>query len=124
MYTGQNPTGHTSSQPEVNTVQDNFDTDQLDHLISLLLDQRLSEKEEQQLNILLETSPAAVLHYRSVLDTHSALREVFLEKIPTDNCPSPQHGTPQIQTRDQAQDASTPKDFVSTQPTARFHCNG
>lgn len=109
MYTGQNPTGHTSSQPEVNTVQDNFDTDQLDHLISLLLDQRLSEKEEQQLNILLETSPAAVLHYRSVLDTHSALREVFLEKIPTDNCPSPQHGTPQIQTRDQAQDASTQK---------------
>ena len=111
MHTGQNLTGHTSSQPEVNTVQENFDTDQLDHLISLLLDQRLSEKEEQQLNILLETSPAAVLHYRSVLDTHSALSEVFLEKIPTDNYPSPQHGTPQIQTqtRDQARDASTQK---------------
>jgi len=61
-------------------VQDNFDTDKLDHFISLLLDQRLSKEEEQQLNILLETSPAAVLHYRSVLDTHSALSEIFLKK--------------------------------------------
>ena len=93
----------------MNTVQENFDTDKLDHFISLLLDQRLSEKEEQQLNILLETSPAAVLHYRSVLDTHSALSEIFLKKTPTDNCPSPQRGMTQIQTRAQAQNASIQK---------------
>jgi hypothetical protein len=109
MHTGQNSTGHTSSQIEVNTVQDNFDTDKLDHFISLLLDQRLSKEEEQQLNILLETSPAAVLHYRSVLDTHSALSEIFLKKTPTDNCPSPQRGMTQIQTRAQAQNASIQK---------------
>ena len=93
----------------MNTVQENFDTDKLDHFISLLLDQRLSKEEEQQLNILLETSPAAVLHYRSVLDTHSALSEIFLKKIPTGNCPSPQRGMTQIQTRAQAQNASIQK---------------
>ena len=85
------------------TVQENFSTDQLDYLIGLLLDQRLSKNEEQQLNILLETSPAAVLHYRSVLDTHSALSEVFLDKMPIDSNPLQQRGITEAQTQTQAE---------------------